>query len=131
LKRIAFAALLLLGLAMTVLVAPAYALDLSQLPILTWNFTNADVSPAVVNFLIQAFSLGSVRVSWTHLHLTGQIVITSNLATISLTTGSYVQDFSIQGVNATLSGVHNFTGIIKIHLGTNAAPPELVDFIID
>jgi len=117
---------------MAALVVPAYALDLPQLPPLTLNFTNTDVSAAAANFLIQALSLGSVRVSWTRLHLNGQLAITSNLATVTFKSGSYAQDFSIQGtVNATLSGTHNFTGTLKIHLGINAAPPELLDFHID
>lgn len=117
---------------MAVLVVPAYALDLPQLPPLTLNFTNTEVSAAAANFLIGALSIGSVRVSWDRMHLNGQLVITYNLVTITFNSGSYTQNFSIQGaVNATLSGTHNFTGTLKIHLGVNAAPPELVDFHID
>ena len=117
-KKPLLAIALLLGLAVTMLVAPAaYAFDIPPLNI-RFDTTLSSWSVA----------LGSNHVSWSSAHLKGTLSLTTSLATITFQSGSAITNLAVRGsMNVTLTGTHSFTGIIKIHLDGSDPPIEIVD----
>lgn len=112
---------ILIGLAVTMLVAPvAYALDV---PPLTMSFDMTVGGWSV--------KVGSATISWTQAHLKGTVSLTTSLVTIVFQQGSTIKDLKVQGpIEVTLSGLHSFTGTVKIHLTGTEPQIELLTFQI-
>ena len=120
-KKPLLAIAILLGLAVTMLIAPtAYALDV---PPLTMNFDMTVGGWSV--------KVSSATISWTQAHLKGTVSLTTSLVTIVFQQGSTIKDLKVQGpLEVTLSGLHSFTGTVKIHLTGTAPQLEIIDFQI-
>ncbi len=118
-RSVLAATLLMLVLAVSTSMSLAYALDI---PPLTMSF-DANLPAGSVDVM-------DSHVSWSSARLKGTIAWTPTLLTVVFQQGSTVRDFKVEGaMDFQLSGLHSFTGTIKVHLGTTPSF-ELIDFII-